>query len=62
MSRLKNYLMLALLTNITDETVLDITNDSKISRTSVPQLKMFGHPRNRPTLINCYGVTVFKIF
>jgi hypothetical protein len=61
MSRLKNLSHVALLTNITDETSTEYYQRLKISRDQLPQLKMFGHPRNRlPDIVTVYRFKYFN--
>jgi hypothetical protein len=55
MSRLKLLSHVALLTNITDETSTEYYQRIKIKRDELPQLKIFGHPRNRqPDYVTVY--------
>jgi hypothetical protein len=56
MSRLKNIKHVALLTNITDDISTEHYQKCKIKREHLSQLKIFGHPRNRPPA----EVTVYR--
>jgi len=56
MSRLKNITHVALLTNITDDISTDHYQKFKIKREQLAQLKIFGHPRNKPPAL----VTVYR--
>lgn len=61
MSRLKNLSHVALLTNITDETSTEYYQRLKVSRDQLPQLKIFGHPRNRlPDSVTVYRFKYFN--
>lgn len=61
MSRLKNLSHVALLTNITDDTSTEYYQRLKIKRDQLPQLKMFGHPRNRdPDPVAVYRFKYFN--
>jgi hypothetical protein len=60
MSRLKNINHVALLTNITDDISTEHYQKFKIKREQLSNLKVFGHPRNKPpALISVYR---FKYF
>jgi hypothetical protein len=48
MSRLKNIKHVALLTNVTDDISTEHYQKFKIKREQLIQLKIFGHPRNKP--------------
>ena len=48
MSRLRHLTHIALLTNITDTFNTQCFQKLPLNRTQLPQLKLFGHPRNRP--------------
>lgn len=56
MSRLKNINHVALLTNITDDISTEHYQKFKIKREQLAQLKVFGHPRNKPPAT----VTVYR--
>ncbi|WP_299079414.1 PilZ domain-containing protein [uncultured Paraglaciecola sp.] len=56
MSRLKNITHVALLTNITDDNSTEHYQKIKIKREQLSQLKVFGHPRNKPPAV----VTVYR--
>lgn len=56
MSRLKNINHVALLTNITDGISTEHYQKFKIEREQLAQLKVFGHPRNKPPAV----VTVYR--
>jgi hypothetical protein len=56
MSRLKNLNHVALLTNITDNISTEHYQKFKIKREQLAQLKVFGHPRNKPPAL----VTVYR--
>ena len=56
MSRLKNIKHVALLTNITDDISTEHYQKYKIKREQLAQLKVFGHPRNKPPAL----VTVYR--
>lgn len=56
MSRLKNIHHVALLTNVTDDISTEHYQKFKIKREQLAQLKVFGHPRNRPPAL----VTVYR--
>ncbi|MGS2720892.1 PilZ domain-containing protein [Paraglaciecola aestuariivivens] len=56
MSRLKNIKHIAVLTNITDEPSTQHYQKYKIKREQLAQLKVFGHPRNKPPA----AVTVYR--
>ena len=56
MSRLKNITHVALLTNITDDISTEHYQKFKINREQLTQLKVFGHPRNKPPAV----VTVYR--
>jgi hypothetical protein len=56
MSRLKNIKHVALLTNITDDISTEHYQKFKIKREHLAQLKVFGHPRNKPPAL----VTVYR--
>jgi hypothetical protein len=56
MSRLKNINHVALLTNITDDASTEHYQKFKIKREQLSQLKVFGHPRNKPPAL----VTVYR--
>lgn len=56
MSRLKNINHVALLTNITDNISTEHYQKFKIKREQLAQLKVFGHPRNKPPA----PVTVYR--
>ena len=61
MSRLKNLTHVALLTNITDDTSSEYYQRLRISRDQLPQLKIFGHPRNRlPDEVTVYRFKYFN--
>jgi hypothetical protein len=48
MARLKNLSHIALLTNITDDVSTEHYQKIRVKRDQLAQLKIFGHPRNRP--------------
>jgi hypothetical protein len=56
MSRLKNIGYVAVLTNITDDISTEYYQKHKIKREQLAQLKVFGHPRNKPPAL----VTVYR--
>ncbi|MDU0354808.1 PilZ domain-containing protein [Paraglaciecola aquimarina] len=56
MSRLKNLKHIAVLTNITDDVSTEQYQKHKIKRDQLAQLKIFGHPRNKPPAL----VTVYR--
>ncbi|WP_158967388.1 PilZ domain-containing protein [Paraglaciecola sp. L3A3] len=56
MSRLKNLKQIAVLTNITDNISTEQYQKNKIKRDQLAQLKVFGHPRNKPPAL----VTVYR--
>jgi hypothetical protein len=56
MSRLKNIKHVALLTNITDDLSTEQYQKFKIKREQLSELKVFGHPRNKPPAL----VTVYR--
>jgi len=56
MSRLKNINHVALLTNITDDVSTEHYQKFRIKREQLSELKVFGHPRNKPPA----SVTVYR--
>jgi hypothetical protein len=56
MSRLKNINHVALLTNVTDDVSTEHYQKFKIKREQLSELKVFGHPRNKPPA----PVTVYR--
>jgi hypothetical protein len=61
MSRLKNINYIALLTNITDDISTEHYQKFKIKREHLAQLKVFGHPRNKPPpLVRVYRFKYFN--
>lgn len=56
MSRLKNITHVAVLTNVTDKLSTEHYQKFKIKREQLAQLKVFGHPRNKPPA----PVTVYR--
>jgi hypothetical protein len=61
MSRLKNINHVALLTNITDDISTEHYQKFKIKREQLINLKVFGHPRNKPpALVNVYRFKYFN--
>jgi hypothetical protein len=56
MSRLKNIKHVAVLTNVTDQSSTEHYQKIKIKREQLAQLKVFGHPRNKPPAL----VTVYR--
>jgi hypothetical protein len=61
MSRLKNINHVALLTNVTDDISTEHYQRFKIKREYLSQLKVFGHPRNKPpALVSVYRFKYFN--
>ena len=61
MSRLKNISHVALLTNITDDLSTEHYQKYRIQREQLAELKVFGHPRNKPpALITVYRFKYFN--
>jgi hypothetical protein len=61
MSRLKNISHVALLTNITDDLSTENYQKFTIQRELLSELKVFGHPRNKPpAVINVYRFKYFN--